>query len=141
MKIDRSELWTGRALLIGLMTITILPLISIFTTALHPSGTVPQGLAWPADPQWGNFIEAFNVANMTALLSSSTFIVIAVVVHWYLLFCFSNLDFVDGVHQFFFHLIKRRSCGLALEIFDDMLFPLAVLKITLVITNVKIIYA
>jgi len=79
MKIDRSELWTGRVLLVGLMAIMILPLVSIFTTALHPSGTVPNGLEWPADPQWGNFIEAFNVANMTALLSSSTFIVLAVV--------------------------------------------------------------
>lgn len=79
MKIGQGELWTGRALLIGLMTITILPLISIFTTALHPSGTVPSGLAWPLDPQWGNFVEAFNVANMTALLGSSTFLLIAVV--------------------------------------------------------------
>jgi raffinose/stachyose/melibiose transport system permease protein len=79
MKISRSELWGGRALLLGLMTITILPFISIFMTALHPSGTVPGGLEWPADPQWGNFVKAFNVAEMPALLISSTFIVLAVV--------------------------------------------------------------
>jgi raffinose/stachyose/melibiose transport system permease protein len=79
MKIGRSELWAGRALLIGLMTITILPFISIFTTALHPSGTVPSGLEWPSHPQWGNFVEAFNVAHMPELLASSTFIVLAVV--------------------------------------------------------------
>jgi raffinose/stachyose/melibiose transport system permease protein len=79
MKVGSGELFAGRALLLGLMTITILPFISIFTTALHPSGTVPSGLEWPADPQWGNFIEAFNVAKMTALLGSSTFIVLAVV--------------------------------------------------------------
>jgi raffinose/stachyose/melibiose transport system permease protein len=79
MKLGRGELYTGRALLLGLMTITILPFISIFTTALHPSGTVPGGIEWPATPQWGNFIEAFNVANMTALLASSSFIVIGVV--------------------------------------------------------------
>ena len=79
MKVGRGELIAGRALLIGLMIITILPFISIFMTALHPSGTVPSGLEWPADPQWGNFVEAFNVANMTALLGSSTFIVFAVV--------------------------------------------------------------
>jgi raffinose/stachyose/melibiose transport system permease protein len=79
MKIAQGELWAGRALLIGLMAITILPFISIFTTALHPSGTLPSGLEWPANPQWGNFIEAFNVANMTALLASSTSIVINVV--------------------------------------------------------------
>lgn len=79
MKVGRSELIAGRALLVGLMIITILPFISIFMTALHPSGTVPSGLEWPADPQWGNFVEAFHVANMTALLGSSTFIVFAVV--------------------------------------------------------------
>lgn len=79
MKIGYGELFWGRALLLGLMAFTILPFISIFVTALHPSGTVPGGLEWPADPQWGNFVEAFKVANMTALLASSTFIVIAVV--------------------------------------------------------------
>jgi raffinose/stachyose/melibiose transport system permease protein len=75
----RAELYAGRALLVVLMLITIMPFISIFTTALYPSGTVPSGLAWPADPQWGNFVEAFNVANMSVLLGSSTFIVLAVV--------------------------------------------------------------
>src|SRR5579871_1919717 len=79
MRVSRTELWTGRAFLVALMAFTLLPFISIFTTALHPSGTVPNGLEWPADPQWGNFVEAFNVANMTALLASSTFIVVAVV--------------------------------------------------------------
>jgi raffinose/stachyose/melibiose transport system permease protein len=79
MRVSRSELWAGRALLVALMAFTILPFISIFTTALHPSGTVPSGLEWPADPQWGNFLTAFNVADMPALLMSSTFIVLAVV--------------------------------------------------------------
>jgi raffinose/stachyose/melibiose transport system permease protein len=79
MRVARGELWAGRALLIVLMAITILPFISIFTTALHPSGTVPNGLDWPANPQWGNFVQAFHVADMPALLLSSTFIVIAVV--------------------------------------------------------------
>jgi len=79
MRVGRGELYAGRALLLALMAITILPFISIFMTALHPSGTVPSGLEWPAIPQWGNFVEAFKVANMTALLASSTFIVLAVV--------------------------------------------------------------
>ena len=79
MKVGRGELWAGRAFLVGLMVFTILPFISIFMTALHPSGSVPGGLEWPTDPQWGNFVEAFNVANMNALLLSSTFIVVAVV--------------------------------------------------------------
>jgi raffinose/stachyose/melibiose transport system permease protein len=79
MRVARRELYAGRALLVGLIAITILPFLSIFTAALHPSGTVPSGLAWPAEPQWGNFLEAFRVANMGALLASSVFIVLAVV--------------------------------------------------------------
>ncbi len=79
MKVARTELYTGRAFLIALVAITVLPFVSIFTTALHPSGSVPDGLSFPADPQWGNFIEAFQVANMTSLLFSSVFIVLAVV--------------------------------------------------------------
>ena len=35
MKVSRGELWVGRSLLIVLMAITILPFISLFTTALH----------------------------------------------------------------------------------------------------------
>ncbi len=79
MRVARSELWAGRGFLLALMAFTILPFISIFTTALHPSGTVPNGLDWPSNPQWGNFVEAFRVAQMPALLASSTFIVLAVV--------------------------------------------------------------
>ena len=79
MKAGAGELAGGRTLLVALMVATILPFLSIFSTALAPSGTVPSGLGWPAHPQWGNFVEAFRVANMAALLGSSTFIVIAVV--------------------------------------------------------------
>jgi raffinose/stachyose/melibiose transport system permease protein len=79
MRIARQELYAGRALLALLLAVTILPFVSIFTTALYPSGSVPVGLSWPSDPQWGNFLDAFKVANMGALLASSVFIVIAVV--------------------------------------------------------------
>jgi raffinose/stachyose/melibiose transport system permease protein len=79
MRAPRGEIWAGRALLVVLMAFTILPFISIFFTALAPSNSVPNGLEWPAHPQWGNFIEAFKVADMPALLFSSTFIVLAVV--------------------------------------------------------------
>jgi raffinose/stachyose/melibiose transport system permease protein len=79
VRVARQELFAGRALLLALSAITILPFLSLFTTALHPSGAVPSGLSWPTEPQWGNFVEAFNVANMSALLTSSVFIVLAVV--------------------------------------------------------------
>jgi raffinose/stachyose/melibiose transport system permease protein len=77
--VGRTEVWTGRLLLVALMAITIVPFVSLFTTALHPSGAVPRGLTWPADPQWGNFLEAFEQARMGALLTSSTLIVLGVV--------------------------------------------------------------
>jgi raffinose/stachyose/melibiose transport system permease protein len=79
MKVARGELWAGRTLLLVLMAFTILPFISIFMTALHPSGTVPGGFEWPANPQWINFVTAWNQAEMPKLLASSLFIVIAVV--------------------------------------------------------------
>jgi raffinose/stachyose/melibiose transport system permease protein len=79
VRLGRGELIAGRTLLVVLIAITVLPFLSIFTTALYPSGSVPAGLSWPADPQWGNFVEAFKVANMSALLGSSVFIVLAVV--------------------------------------------------------------
>ncbi len=79
MKIGRGEIFAGRTLLMSLMVFTILPFISIFLTALHPSGTVPGGLDWPADPQWINFVEAFKVANMNTLIVSSLRIVLMVV--------------------------------------------------------------
>jgi raffinose/stachyose/melibiose transport system permease protein len=79
MKIDRRELYSGRITLLVLMAITLVPFVSMLTTALHPSGSYPAGIDWPADPQWGNFVDAFNVANMGALLASSFFIVALVV--------------------------------------------------------------
>ncbi len=79
MKIGRGEIVSGRTFLLALMLLTILPFISIFTTALYPSGSIPNGLALPSDPQWSNFVEAFKVSNMARLLASSSFIVIAVV--------------------------------------------------------------
>lgn len=79
MRTGRGELLAGRTLLIVLIVVTVMPFISIFLTALHPSGSVPNGLDWPANPQWGNFIDAFQAANMATLLASSLFIVVMVV--------------------------------------------------------------
>ena len=69
----------ARAILIALMFITLLPFITMFSAALAPSGTYPPGLQWPADPQWGNFVEAFKSAKLDRLLLSSLTIVACVV--------------------------------------------------------------
>jgi raffinose/stachyose/melibiose transport system permease protein len=77
--VGRRETWVGRSFLIALMTVTVIPFVSLFVTALHPSGSYPHGLQWPDDPQWGNFVDAFRVSNMSALLRSSVLIAVAVV--------------------------------------------------------------
>lgn len=80
MKVPRLELFTGRFVLIVLMAVTLVPFLSMFTTALYPSESYPQGLPnWPADPQWGNFVEAFKIANLGTMLSSSLLIVLLTV--------------------------------------------------------------
>lgn len=79
MNLSRREQLTGRVFLIVLVLVTLLPFVSMLSAALQPRGTVPTGLAWPADPQWGNFADAFTVANMGALLRSSLLIEVGVV--------------------------------------------------------------
>jgi raffinose/stachyose/melibiose transport system permease protein len=77
--VARREALTGRVLLILLMAFTVLPFVSLFVTALHPSGTYPPGLDWPDHPQWSNFTTAFRASHMSQLLLSSTLIVLGVV--------------------------------------------------------------
>jgi raffinose/stachyose/melibiose transport system permease protein len=79
MIVNRRAALVGRVLLVALMAVTVLPFVSLFVTALHPSGSYPSGLAWPDHPQWGNFADAFRAANMGKLLTSSALIVAGVV--------------------------------------------------------------
>lgn len=79
MIVARRESWTGRLLLVLLMAFTVMPFVSLFVTALHPSGTYPAGIEWPQSPRWGNFADAFQAAHMGDLLVSSTLIVVGVV--------------------------------------------------------------
>lgn len=70
---------TARAILLALMFVTLMPFVTMFSAALAPSGTYPPGLQWPANPQWQNFIDAFQSAHMDQLLLSSTIIALGVV--------------------------------------------------------------
>lgn len=79
MTLARGSKLSGAALLIILMGWTLLPFASLFTAALHKSGTYPSGISWPADPQWGNFVQAFDVANMATIFKSSSLIVLGAV--------------------------------------------------------------
>jgi raffinose/stachyose/melibiose transport system permease protein len=77
--VARRNALTGAAVLAFLMVLILLPFLSLFTTALHESGTYPSGLDWPSHPHWGNFIDAFHAANMGAIFTSSVLIVIGTV--------------------------------------------------------------
>jgi raffinose/stachyose/melibiose transport system permease protein len=79
MILSRREALTGRLMLILLMLITLLPYLSLFVTALHKSGTYPEGIYRPDNPHWGNFATAFRAAHMGKLLVSSALIVAGVV--------------------------------------------------------------
>jgi raffinose/stachyose/melibiose transport system permease protein len=77
--VSRRETWVGRVLLVVLMLVTVMPFVSLFATALHPQGTYPSGLEWPDEPQWSNFLTAFQSSGMARLLLSSVLIEIGVV--------------------------------------------------------------
>lgn len=70
---------SARTLMVGLMVVTLMPFVTMLSAALAPSGTYPPGLQWPADPQWQNFVAAFQSAHMDQLLWSSTLIALGVV--------------------------------------------------------------
>jgi raffinose/stachyose/melibiose transport system permease protein len=76
---SRRQTLPGAALLLALMAVTLVPFASLFTTALHESGTYPNGLDWPSHPHWHNFIDAFHSANMGTIFESSVLIVVGVV--------------------------------------------------------------
>ena len=79
MKALSSKTIMARLLIVILMLVTILPFLSMLSAALAPSGSYPNGLQWPTDPQWSNFAKAFEVARMDQLLLSSSLIVLGVV--------------------------------------------------------------
>jgi raffinose/stachyose/melibiose transport system permease protein len=70
---------TRIVILTVLIVFTVLPLLSMITTALQKQGTFPSGLTIPTHPQWHNFVDAWNAADFLALLKSSTLIVVGVV--------------------------------------------------------------
>ncbi|WP_420624957.1 carbohydrate ABC transporter permease [Candidatus Poriferisodalis sp.] len=68
-----------RVVIALLLLFTLVPFITLLSAALQPASEAPRGLTWPSNPQWGNFVEAYQTADMTPLLVSSVFIVVGVV--------------------------------------------------------------
>jgi len=113
----------GTALLVVLIAWTLLPFASLFTAALHASGTYPNGLDWPSHPHWGNFVDAFRAANMATIFKSSVLIVlgavpITVVIATMAGFALGQLHVVGGRFVFLLFLL-----GLTLP-FEGIIVPL-----------------
>ncbi|AYF96939.1 carbohydrate ABC transporter permease [Protaetiibacter intestinalis] len=79
MRTSRTELLLGRTLLVVALVLTVLPLLSMLSAALQPADRNPTGLSWPSDPQWINFVTAFQVGHVWQLMGSSALIVLGVV--------------------------------------------------------------
>jgi raffinose/stachyose/melibiose transport system permease protein len=121
--VARRNTLLGGAFLLALMAFTLLPFASMFTTALHQSGTYPTGLDWPSHPHWHNFIEAFHVANMGTIFKSSVLIVLGVVpvsiaISTMAGFALGHLRIVGGTAVFVLFLL-----GLTLP-FEGVIIPL-----------------
>src|SRR5690606_15467459 len=76
---SRSELWLGRIVLAMLVVFTLLPFIGMLSAALQPAGSNPVGIQIPTNPQWGNFITAFEMSKLPTLMTSSLILVLMVV--------------------------------------------------------------
>ncbi len=74
-----GQRYSRGGILIVFMALTILPLLSMLSTALQPQGSAPEGIGIPRDPQWHNFIAAWHAANFLPLMGSSALIVLGVV--------------------------------------------------------------
>ena len=136
MIVARREMLTGRLLLLLLVGITLLPFLSLLSAALAPSDSTPLGIEWPSDPQWGNFVDAFNVAQMPALILSSVLIVLgvvpaAVVISTMAGFAIGHLRIIGGRWLFLLFLI-----GLTLP-FEGIITPLYYLAQGIGILNTK----
>ena len=66
-------------LLAGAALFSVFPLLSMFSAALQPQGSAPAGISFPTNPQWHNFVDAWNIANITTLVQSSAVLVLGVV--------------------------------------------------------------
>ena len=75
----RLETIVGRVVLVIVLAITLLPLVSMLSAALQPADRNPVGITWPTDPQWVNFVTAFEAGHVAALMRSSLVIVLIVV--------------------------------------------------------------
>lgn len=123
MRANSHELIAGRLFLAVAVVLTLIPLVNMFSAALQPADINPVGLKWPDDPQWINFITAFNKGNVWRLMGSSLFIVLFVVPTALVFstlagYALGNLKFRGGRFVFIFLIL-----GLTIP-FEALMIPL-----------------
>ena len=123
MIVNKAEVVIGRVILIIVLVLTLVPLVNMLSAALQPADTNPTGLTFPTDPQWINFVTAFETGNVWRLMGSSIFIVIFVVPISLLLatlagYALGNLRMRGGRFLFIFLIL-----GLTIP-FEALIIPL-----------------
>lgn len=79
MKQSMSVRTIGNLVLALTIIFSIIPFVSMLSAALQPQGSMPTGIQFTTTLHWENFIDAWNIANITPLLKSSLILVIGVV--------------------------------------------------------------
>lgn len=79
MRVPRSEIWTGRLILTGLVIYTLGPFVALLSAALGAPGKIPLGVSFTPPLHWENFAFAFAEADFPTLMWSSTRLVLIVV--------------------------------------------------------------
>lgn len=79
MQQSKTTRIAGGVMLALTVLFCILPFLSMFSAALQPQGSMPEGIQFTAHPHWENFIDAWNIANITPLLLNSSILVVVVV--------------------------------------------------------------
>ena len=79
MREQRSERWSGYAVLTVMAVAIVVPFLSIFLASMQPSGSVVTGLSWPQTWSFENYREAWSVAGFSSLLRNSLIVVVGVV--------------------------------------------------------------
>ncbi|MEU7842160.1 carbohydrate ABC transporter permease [Micromonospora sp. NPDC049114] len=57
----------------------LVPFYAILAASLQPQDNLSPGLAWPSDPQWHNYVDAWSTGGFADLMRSSLIIALGVV--------------------------------------------------------------
>lgn len=73
MQQSKTTRIAGGVMLALTVLFCILPFLSMFSAALQPQGSMPEGIQFTAHPHWENFIDAWNIAILRATAQQQAF--------------------------------------------------------------------